>query len=775
MTDIKKHILILSLVLFSFSIFGQGAGNSMSFHPWQIKNFAKNAIRVGDIYTAIDYLEVYTQLKPENYKEIFMLAELYRKSRDYVKAEKWYLKAYRGDEKKYIKALYYHALMQKMNGKYDLASQNFIKFRKKCKGLKDARLYKKLAQNEVRGCEIAPILIDSSLKVLITHLDTSVNKAHIDFAPVSINEQTMLYSSLKADKIKYYNPNDTLDKIPVRKFYLAKKHGENWKNIGEFEGPFNDPEINSGNGAFSPDGMKFYFTRSEKNWQNKVISKIYVSEKFRGKWTEPEKMPEPINNPKYTTTQPTIGIESVKNEEVMYFVSDRPGGKGGLDIWFTIYNKKKKSFKLPKNAGSKINTIGDEMSPYYDMETRKMFFSSTGHPGIGGYDIFKSTGEVRRWTQPENIGYPINSQADDVYYAVNKDRERAFFVSNREGGVSLKNSTCCDDIYGFRWTEYIHIAVKGPVFEMVNLQKVDTLIQYIERITDTLEIDTIGIDSLNIDSLPKLVDIVIEIDTSSVEQMKMLNDADVTLYLVELEDDIEETYLVKSMKARNAGNYIFALEQGNNYRLIAECDGYFNTQADISTTKIITSDTLEQALELKKIPIKAIVLENIYYEFDKADLTENAKTTIDSTILMILKDNPKLIVELSSHTDSKGDDDYNLKLSQERAESVVNYLIIGGIEKKRLIATGYGEIRPVAPNTNPNGSDNPEGRQENRRTEFKVIGSSDQFSKLNQSKFTIKSGEGVKTFNTKAFDEESEEKTEDENNNNNEIIVPDTE
>ncbi len=744
MTDIRKILIIISFLTFSLLTFAQKKDKSASYFPWQIKNFAKNAIRIGDIYSAIDYMEIYTQLKPDNYKEAYKLAELYRRSRNYVKAEEWYLKAYQGNEKKYIKALYYYALMQKMNGKYDLANENFLKFKKKCRNLKESRLYRKMTQNEILGCELAPKIIDSSLKVLVTHLDTSINKAHIDYAPVSIDAETMLYSSLKEDKIKYYNPNDTTNKLPVRKFYIAKKSGENWISTGEFEGPFNDENINTGNGAFSPDSMKFYFTRTEKNWQNKMISHIYVSKFFNGRWSEPEKMPEPINNPKYSSTQPAIGTESAKDREVIYFVSDRPGGKGGLDIWYTYFNKRKNTYKTPKNAGSKINTVGDEMSPFYDMDTRTMYFSSTGHPGIGGFDIFRSTGEVNRWTEPENVGFPINSKADDTYYIISKDRERGFFVSNREGGVALKNPTCCDDIYGFRWTEYIHIAVKGFVYESVVKQKIDS----VYNSTNFLEAaDSLISDSLQTDNILAAKKQLVKIDTTTEEYKKMLDNANVMLYLLETEDGKEEMFLIKKMKARNAGKYIFTLEQGNNYRLVAECDGYFNNQADISTVDIIKSDTLEQPLRLKKIPMKSIVLENIYYEFDKATLTPEAKITLDTTILVILKENPKLIVEISSHTDNKGNDNYNMKLSQKRAESVVNYLINAGIDRNRMIAKGYGETMPIAANTNPDGSDNPEGRQKNRRTEFKVIGSSDQFSKLNQGGFTIKKGNNVKTFN----------------------------
>jgi len=141
------------------------------------------------------------------------------------------------------------------------------------------------------------------------------------------------------------------------------------------------------------DGRKFYFTRCLKNWQGKVICSIYLTEKTRDGWSKPEKLPLPVNDPNYTSTQPALGRTAQTNSEILYFVSDRPEGRGGLDIWYTIWNQKKKLFSKPKNAGSKINTAGDEMTPFYNLPTRTLYFSSTGLAGLGGYDIFSAFGE----------------------------------------------------------------------------------------------------------------------------------------------------------------------------------------------------------------------------------------------------------------------------------------------------------------------------------------------------------------------------------------------
>jgi OmpA-OmpF porin, OOP family len=157
----------------------------------------------------------------------------------------------------------------------------------------------------------------------------------------------------------------------------------------------------------------------------------------------------------------------------------------------------------------------------------------------------------------------------------------------------------------------------------------------------------------------------------------------------------------------------------------------FNKELSVDTRKIIKSDTLRlDAIYINILPKDPIIIKNIYYDFDDWKLTDIAKINIDTTLLKVLVNNPRIIVEIGSHTDSKGDDDYNIKLSQKRAESVVKYLIEKGIDKERLFAKGYGETKFIAPNENPDGSDYPEGRQMNRRTEFRIVGSLDQYSKV---------------------------------------------
>ena len=737
MTAIKIYILSFFFIGFTLSGFSQGKKKYAS--PGHVKKMAHTAEEMGDIYSAINLYQTFLNANPDNLKISFRLAECYRKARNYENAQALYDKVYEGNKSKYITALFYSGQMLMQQGKYKEALEAFTQFKKESRSvtIKDERYFKKMTKVLITACNQAKAIRDSAQKVIIFHLDTSVNKAHIEASPLSLSNNKLLYSSLRTNKLESYNLNDTSVKIPVRKFYVATGKDGNWKTTGEFDGPFNDPETNVANGSFSPDGNRFYFTKTTKNKAGKTISQIYVSKRTGRTWSEPIKLAPPINDPFYTTTQPTVGIESKKNLEVVYFVTDRPGGKGGTDIWYFLYDANRNKYSKPRKIGSKLNTVGNEMTPYFDMETHSLYFSSDGYPGLGGLDIFKSTGELRNWTPPVNVGYPINSEADDLYFTISKNRESGFFTSNRKGGIPLESATCCDDIYNFRWTQYIHIMVKGNIFTKYTSTNKDTINRILnpsQLFNDTLPKDStmlVNNDSIQFSSTDSISK-TFAVKGNQTDSIIYLDSAKVSLYLITFENGIPTDYLIKSITAKKDGYYDFHLEQGNYYRIVAEKDGYFNGIATLSTTNIKKSDTLIKDIPLKKIPMQAIVLKNIYYEFDKWDLTEQAKQTIDSTLYPILRDNPKLIVEISSHTDSKGNDSYNKKLSQKRAESVVNYLTQEkGIDSKRLTAKGYGESRPIAPNTNKDGSDNPEGRAKNRRTEFKVIGSSDQFSKIN--------------------------------------------
>ena len=700
----RNILTTLCVVMLSSLAMGQDVPNLV---PSKLKSFGKNSLEMGDTYSAIDYFESYMAKRPKDAEVAFMLGDCYRLARNYREAEDWYKKAYDLNPKKEAEALFYYAQMLKTDQQYDEALKNFNKFKKEFNG-NDERKLKKMLKDEIESCTKAKHIIDSSIVVGITPLDKNFNKASVELSPFFLDDNNFIFGSLRSDSALYITTTDIDPQIPVRKLYKGTKKGTTFKYAGEFkEGAFNLENVNTGNGALSPDKKRFYFTRCEKNWKYQVICKIYKSDKTGSGWQTPEALPENINDPKFTSTQPAVGVDSKTQNEVLYFVSNRNGGKGGLDIWYALYNPKKKTWKEPKNCGNEINTAADEMTPFVDNENKKLYFSSNGLPGIGGLDIFRAIGEDNKFLPAENVGYPVNSPYDDLYYVLNSKKEEGFLVSNRPGKTTdndnSSSETCCDDIYSFAYNRVIKVATSGKVFAITD-EEVNKLLNE-------------GFESKD------------KKNSKDTTKNKPIAGAIVSLYLV---DKVSGTNVyIKNDTTDVNGKYFFTLEPSKEYVMEFENYGNFNKKVKVTTKGIVKSDTIKMhPVGVNVMPKIPLIVKNIYYDFDKAELKIPAKRTLDTTVFTLMKQFPSIVIEISSHTDSKGDDVYNKKLSQKRAESVVNYLISKGIASNRLRAKGYGEEQPIAPNENADGTDNEAGRNKNRRTEFKIIGSLSQYSEI---------------------------------------------
>jgi len=637
----------------------------------QLKKLGKNAVKQNDLGASVVFFEAYLKRNKEDVDVMYLLAKSYYEIGDYEYAQLYFNKAYDKDRQKSGEAIYYKAQMLKSEGKYDSAKISFQKFKKEYKG--ENKLLKKQATKEIAFCDSAQALVGTEKKIIITHLDSTINKVNTEGAPVNIDENTLVFTSLRTDKIEYIKEEDTASPV-IRKLYYATRENNNWKFNGEYGENLNAANFNTGNACFSPDRNRIYFTRCRTNPKGEMICAIYVSEKNGDSWSEPVKLPKTINNPKYTSTMPAVTTDPKKGNDIIYFVSNNKEGRGGMDIWYSVYDKKSKAYKTPKNAGNKINTSQDEISPFFDNETRTLYFSSNGLGGLGGFDIFKAVGDGKKWLVTENIGQPINSGADEIYYTISPNREEGFFVSNRKGGSALKGKGCCDDIYNYKHSEYIKITLAGTVSEQDNPSQ----------------------------AIPGATVEVFMKDKKSGEKV-----------------------LIKTFIADDNGKYKTNIEAGREYLVVFKKTDYLGTSGDVSTIGINTSADLIKDGLLSRKPKEPMHIPNIQYEFDKSNILESSKIAIDTTVLKLMEANPEVIVEIQSHTDSKGSDQYNEKLSQKRAESVVSYLISKGIQPIRLKAKGYGESKPIAPNENADGSDNPEGRAQNRRTDFKIIGELD--------------------------------------------------
>lgn len=636
----------------------------------ELRSMTRNAVRLGDTYTALLYCAEWVKRSPENMKAAFQMADLQRQSRNYAEAETWYAKVVKAEADKFPLAYYHLGDMQLSQGKVEEATKNFTLFKKVAKEVKEER-YRKLVGNRLLSCDYVRAMKDSARTALIATLGSGINGPHIEFSPIPMGDTALIYGALREDEVKYYDLEtfDSLN-IPLRKLYLALKKGDKWVDSGELPGPFNTMGAHIGNATLSDDEERLYFTLCQRNWQTKITCELYYTDWKRAGWKEPVKMDDAINMSNFTTTQPTVGRESKKNREVLYFVSDRPKGKGGLDIWFTEYNKKKDTWSTPRNAGSKVNTVGTDCTPNYDLSTHTLYFSSDGHPGHGGLDVFKAVGEKSKFDEPVNMKQDVNSPADDIDFVMSPDRKGGFLISNRKGGTSLLHETCCDDLYEFRFLEHVEILAN------MKLRSKDDCLTGVE------------------------------------------------LFVYIIDPETGDRYLAEKKIAEDC-TYALKLDPGHKYRIEGKKDGYWTEGVDINTKDIKASTTFEKEVNLNNIPDRPIVLEGILYDYNSADLTKDAKNTIDTTLLLILQRNLDIIIEIGSHTDSKGTEEYNLKLSQKRAQSVVKYLEAKGIPANRLTSNGYGESTPIAPNEHPNRTDNPEGRALNRRTEFQIVGKVD--------------------------------------------------
>lgn len=652
---------------------------------WELRQYAKDAKKKKRYVIALKY---YTELyarKPNNQKYKYNVALLYYKTNNYTNSKEIFFEIYSNKKYKHIEALYYYAESCRKLGEIVEAEESFMKFVDICP--KKFQLLKYFALNAIESINYKQ---DSCCmnNVQIIHLNKTINYPHLETSPVIINDTCFVYSSNSLDTIKIVD-NKSFNNLNV--FYVATKINGNWNGGGVAPKPFvNITDHSIANGVFSPDKTRFYFTVKEPTNRGFSVSKLYVSERINGVWSDPQKLKNKINLPFYNSTQPTVGITFDPNLEVIYFISNRQGGLGGNDIWFTVYDKIHQTYTVPSNAGGYINTPGDEMTPFYDNKNKTMYFSSNGLPGFGGFDIFKTIGSVSNWIPAENIGTPLNTCFDDLYFSKFQHKNKGFFISNRTEAYDWGQENCCFDIFMFDALDNNKIIITGQL-----LSPLLVINQEIEKIINN--------DDYVLDS------------TASFLGNTVVN--------LEIQDQVDSSYFsLYRDTTDNMGRYQFTIEKGQNYLMSINAKGYLFSSCDFST-QAITNDTLNVDC-LKAIPDsnQNIILKNILFEYNSADLTLASKVYLDSVIVPIMQYYDNIIVEIGAHTDNKGSFDYNIELSQDRAESVVNFLVASGISSIRLIAKGYGETKHLVPELNADGSDNSNARQINRRVEFKIVG-----------------------------------------------------
>jgi len=604
-------------------------------------------------------IDLFKKSKPrEPEKANYFVAESYRLSNRIKDAEEFYKKAGgRGIDKDSVQ--FYYAQSLKANAKYDEA-------RKQLEELQSRTTNEKLkdrARAEIDGLAYLEKLRQNPSYYRVKNLDL-LNSPASEYAPAYLNNE--LYFTSSRGNGRLYEATGT----PFTNLFKVTSRGANvdMATLEQLPSTINTENVNNGCVAFSPDGKMMVFAKGNTGKRKGGDDVDLYFARFRnGVWSEPLIITGSVNTPKSWDSAPAFSQDG----RTLYFASNREGGYGGTDIYSAQLDTRGR-FTRVKNLGPIINTAGNELFPYV-AEDAKLYFASDGHPGFGALDLFvvkRSSGK----TTIENMGEPMNSTGDDFGIFLVKP-DRGFFTSNREGGKGD------DDVYTF--------VNEDPDLRVINY--------YLAGVTYTPDKDG---------------------------KLQILSNTKVSL--IDATKNTLQDYVTGT-----DGKFLFRVYENEDYNLVGESDGYLvkrqtyttkGKSVDPKTLKeLITNITLDTLVVLEKIEInKIFVLENIYYNFNKFDIRPDAALELDK-LVELLVDNPEIKIELSSHTDSVDTDEYNMWLSQKRAESAVEYIVKHGIAADRLVAKGYGESKPIARNTNPDGTDNPTGRQKNRRTEFKIL------------------------------------------------------
>ena len=558
------------------------------------------------------YRKIYNKLtkreeRPLRGEVAFKMGECYRRLNMSARAAAAYQNAIRYQYPDSM-AIFYMAQAQQAEGKYAQAIKNYEE-------LLAVKPKFRLAEDGVRGCRNALKLRENPTRYTVRNAKL-FNSRRADFCPQFLDGNfDQLYFTSSTEKATGTKKSEITGTKQCDVFFSKLDEAGNWQRPEPVEGELNT-EFDEGVTAFSPDGSTMYLARARREPNSGTSVEIYTSQRSEAKWSAPVK---------YEITADTLsayGDPAVSPDGTyLYFSSDMPGGYGGKDIW--RINLKERVGTL-ENLGDVINTAGDERFPYIRTDS-VMYFSSNGHPGMGGLDLFKATKTPSGGWNVENMGVPMNSPGDDFGITFGKG-ESGFFSSNRNDARGY------DHIYSFVKPD-LKITISGYVLDRD------------EEPVPNAVIRIVGNDGSNQKAVGK--------------------------------DD---------------GTFQFNLQRGVKYVMMAGAKGYLNGKQEFE------SDTLEQDAEygvdfILAAMHKPQVVENIFYDFDKATLRPESKKALDEMAQM-LKDNPHVAIEMASHTDRKGSDKYNEGLSQRRAQSVVDYLVAAGVERERLQPHGYGESRP---------------------------------------------------------------------------------
>ena len=668
----KYTLSLITILLFASTSFAQ-----LQSYKKGLVSFEK-----GEYETAIKELsKISTIAETEKGNLNFKIAEAYRLSNRWLEAIPFYEKAI---EANYVNQdLFFHyAFALKAAARYADAQKALEKFIDSKSSNKN---YNEKAYRELNTLKIMADVAQKKNDIEFKNL-SAVNTKVADFSPVVRNGE-FIFTSSRKQKI-YANG------LPFLGLYKSKV-GNTISELSKaevFSAAIYDEERNEGSVAFSPDGKTLVFARGNSGKRKDLSPDVdlYMSRFVTGSgWTEP-KLVSASDSASWDGS-PCFS----RDGKTIYFASKRAGGVGGIDL-YRVNMDASGRFGNPANMGKDINTAGDEMFPFVSAEG-KLYFASDGHAGLGKLDLFvavRSQGKI----SVENLGQPYNSSMDDFALFID-DEGNQFFSSNRAGGMGD------DDIYYYEAPKKPEIAENKD-----NIKPLDPEKAKLDSIAKATEIRKVNYYLAG------------SIQTKD-DNNKIVALDSVRVRILETEFEQEIAQFVTS----STGTFgPVALKENTDYIVLADKKEYLTKREDISMygrsipiqllKKAVTDTTFYTNLVLDKVYIgKTFRLENIYYDLDKFDIRPDAALELDK-LVQVLNDNPSIKIELGSHTDARATEVYNLRLSQKRAESAINYIVSKGIDRNRLTAKGYGESELIIENAKTEAE-----HQINRRTEFKVL------------------------------------------------------
>lgn len=620
--------------------------------------FAHELYADGDYYNALEFFQECYRESRDN-ELLPMLARVNYLLRDYERAERWFDRFISRDEHNfYVEERFLYARTLRILGKKEEAREMFLEFNR----LTDSDSLKNRVETELIGMELSRDMTQPE-DLFVTALGANINSGLTDLSPSVGPDDRLYYATFnRSSRITY-----TEDEQPhFLRIFSAPPEDDTWGNGERMRHRINRENFHTGNVIFSKDGNTMYFTRSILKNEELIESDIYMSTWDGSDWGAPQKL-NGVNGD-WIATHPAPG--ELFGNQVLYFTSNMMGSRGGYDIYYATHQGGN-TYGSPVNLGSVINTSGNEVTPFYI--DGKLYFSSDGHPGMGGLDIFESEWDGTRWSTPKNKEAGFNSPYDDMYLRIDEDEKNGFLTSNRpyDRKRTSRSKSCCDDIFKVAVAE-IKVNYVAAVFDENNQPKLGSTVRLQE------------------------------------------------IRKGEVVDEISAT-------SEKGNTFNVPLQPDKSYLIIIESDGYHSDSVEVNTVGLNEDTTFErQFYLLEREPEFDIVsinepirLSNIYYDFDDDKILPEAEKDLDY-LFELMTEHKDMVIELSSHTDSRGNDAYNMDLSQRRANSAKSYLQNKGIDPNRIKAVGYGESQ-ILNHCENNVECTEEEHRENRRTEFKII------------------------------------------------------